>query len=583
MARLRAFIRAAAVVAAILLLNAALTFHNDWPTPAVRWPLPPELSIELAAALLLLAAAAAWRARRASSAPPAPGLLAAVTLTFVLGRYAEVTAPALYGRPVNLYWDAPHLGGVLRMLLHAGGPVFAVLVVAGALLALLSGWWLLRVVWRPVLLALATPAWRRAAAALGAAVLGLGLAQSLGHTGAPARLRVATPVAATFIEQARLILHAWRGVDAAGGEAAVATTAGASSSVLSPGGGSAATDAAFHALAGDDLLLVFLESYGSLSWTDPVLAARLAPLRAALTRAVARTGRTVVSTTVVAPTFGGNSWLSHLSLLAGREIRDPGLYARTMQGVGRSLVGDFGRAGYRTVALMPGLRNPWPEGAWYGFDAILDAAAIDYRGPAFGWWRIPDQYALVRLPPRERGAPQFVFFPTISTHAPFRPTPPYQPDWTRLRGPGPYGPEAAAALAQVPEWTNLAPAYGDALAYALQWLAGYLDWRADAPLTLVILGDHQPPAAVGGPSGDWGVPVHVITRRAAIADALCADGFVPGLAPPRIPLGRMHDLRPRLLAAFRGHARRGDGSSVDASRVDVAGCAARPVVEQPPP
>ena len=30
-----------------------------------------------------------------------------------------------------------------------------------------------------------------------------------------------------------------------------------------------------------------------------------------------------------------------------------------------------------------------------------------------------------------RAAPLFVFFPTISTHIPFSPTPPYQPDWPR--------------------------------------------------------------------------------------------------------------------------------------------------------
>ena len=38
----------------------------------------------------------------------------------MLGRYAEVTAPALYGRPVNLYWDAQHLPKVAAMLAEVG-------------------------------------------------------------------------------------------------------------------------------------------------------------------------------------------------------------------------------------------------------------------------------------------------------------------------------------------------------------------------------------------------------------------------------------------------------------------------------
>ena len=34
--------------------------------------------------------------------------------------------------------------------------------------------------------------------------------------------------------------------------------------------------------------------------------------------------------------------------------------------------------------------------------------------------------------------PLFVFFPTISTHFPFSPTPPYQPDWPRMLTDTPY-------------------------------------------------------------------------------------------------------------------------------------------------
>ena len=43
-------------------------------------------------------------------------LVTLLTIVFMLGRYAEVTAPALYGRPVNLYWDAEHLPKVGAML-----------------------------------------------------------------------------------------------------------------------------------------------------------------------------------------------------------------------------------------------------------------------------------------------------------------------------------------------------------------------------------------------------------------------------------------------------------------------------------
>jgi hypothetical protein len=343
----------------------------------------------------------------------------------------------------------------------------------------------------------------------------------------------------------------------------------------------AAPPPSFAALGGDDVLLIFLESYGSITLTEPALAARLAGERAALAQAVAGSGRRAVSATVVAPTFGGNSWLSHLSLLSGRDVADPGAYARTMQGSASTLVGDFTHAGYETLALMPGLRQAWPEGAFYRFDRILGADALDYRGPEFGWWRIPDQFVLARLDDEPRaGRPRFVFFTTISSHAPFRPTPPYQPDWTRLLGPTPFGAEAERAIAQAPDWTNLAPAYGDSIAYALQWLAGYLALHAAADLTVVVLGDHQPPAAVSGPGREWTVPVHVITRRDPVLDALLGAGFVAGLEPPATPIDTTGGLRLRLAHAFSGS---GSGGAVDMPRIDVArGADAAAVGEQAP-
>ena len=78
----------------------------------------------------------------------------------------------------------------------------------------------------------------------------------------------------------------------------------------------------------------------------------------------------------------------------------------------------FRDAGYRTVALMPGLKMLWPEGAFYGYDKIWNADQLKYTGPEFGWWRIPDQYSLAHFYDVEgtdsSRNPLFVFFATIS-------------------------------------------------------------------------------------------------------------------------------------------------------------------------
>ena len=108
-----------AVLVAIVLLNLSLTFYNVWPTPRIRWQ--GHLSAELAAVIVGLAV---WLgASRVAGPGDRTGprrrvvkVLAAAWVALVIGRYLDVMAPALYGRPINLYWDARHLSAVASMM-----------------------------------------------------------------------------------------------------------------------------------------------------------------------------------------------------------------------------------------------------------------------------------------------------------------------------------------------------------------------------------------------------------------------------------------------------------------------------------
>ena len=150
-----------------------------------------------------------------------------------------------------------------------------------------------------------------------------------------------------------------------------------------------------------------------------------------------------------------------------------------------------------------------------------------------------------------------MFFPTISTHFPFIPTPPYQPDWARMLTDTPYsGSAIVEAYDQEPDWTSFGPGYVRAVRYTYTTLAGYLRANAGSDRILIVLGDHQPAAAVSGEGAPWDVPVHVIAPagstpdRSAILARLTARGFRPGLIPQRPALGKMHTLLPILLDAF---------------------------------
>ena len=180
---------------------------------------------------------------------------------------------------------------------------------------------------------------------------------------------------------------------------------------------------------------------------------------------------------------------------------------------------------------------------------------LDYRGPEFGWFDIPDEFALAKFDALEADKPSrprlFMFFPTISTHTPFRPTPPYQPDWSRMTTDRPFEEgDLDRSFDQQADWLNLGPSYVDAITYTYATLSGYLRKTRDRDVVMILLGDHQPPAAVSGEGAPWDVPVHVVASRRDVLDRLVAKGFRRGLTPSRPDLSKMHALLPVLLDAF---------------------------------
>jgi hypothetical protein len=223
------------------------------------------------------------------------------------------------------------------------------------------------------------------------------------------------------------------------------------------------------------------------------------------------------------------------------------------------------------------MKLDWPEGAFYGFDDIYDAAKLHYRGPEFGWFGIPDQYALAAIDTRELQSqprkPLFLFFPTVSTHLPFRPIPPLQSDWRRMLSPEPYDRASLQhAFAQRVDWTDMGKSYVGSVEYFFDVLSNYLRQRANDNLVLILLGDHQPAANVSGEGAPWDVPVHIIGKRTDVMEALQARGFRRGLTPMRPAAGQMNELAPWLLDAFD----RADRQSTQPPR------SAREGADQPP-
>jgi Sulfatase len=517
---------------AIFVLNAALSSTNLWPTPFLR--LDARVAPEFVYVWVLLLAWLAWRksvSRR---------WLAGLTwcyLALVAGRYFDTTAPALFGRPINLYWDGLQIPTLLHTI-SQGYPWWGAVLMGLALILLVwSSYAVLRWGWGVAAREVAPYALRsRWALTITAFFLLSSVANLLG-----AQITwpyISKPVVPTYVRQAKLFVAAFSDQ--------------AQRKVLPP---SPPFTSDFAALNNADVKLFLLESYGAVAYDNPKACAALTASRLKLEAAATETGQKIVSAFVTSTTFGGGSDLAHVALLTGVDTRDPLQHDVLITTNRPTLMRHARSKGYETYGFYPGLSWAWPEKKFFGYDHFNDGRDVQYQGPKLGYWEIPDQVALAKFaqlqPVKTGDKPRMLAFFSATSHLPFHPVPPYQPDWARVTTATPFD-EAVVAplLASKVNWLDMLPGYVGMIDYNHQWLAGYLKQPYPRDYILIAVGDHQPAANVSGEGASWDVPVHVISSRPDLLQRFVSQGFAPGLDPPRKPIGTLMDLTVMILNAF---------------------------------
>jgi len=537
---LRSWLRMGVACLALLILNGLLSFGPWWPTPAVvpQARLAPEL---VGIWLLVL-----WLAAR-PTAPSRSSLwwLSALVLLLVLGRYADVTAPSLFGRPISLYWDVPQIPRFLWVSARdhpwwVSASALAVVLGLGGLLLTVIRWSL------STLLHSLAPRALRSVWAWGI-TFGVTVLAAAHLAWVPGAGRwVSNAVLPTYVQQLRLLVDAHLP-----GRLRHALPS------LTPVEDALGTHGAqvFAGLGQRDVTFIFLESFGAALYEHPQIQPATEASRQALQEAVSASGRHVVSGFFRSPVIGGASDLAHLSLLSGVDLSDPRRHDLLLTTRRPTLMHAFRQAGYETFGLYHAVSWPWPEHVHYGFDHFVDGPALRYEGPPITFWKIPDQIALARFeqahPRTSQSRPRVLFFPTITSHFPFHPVPPYQPDWQQVLSTTPFEPEELqAALDQPMNWFDMRSHYVSAVNYVYRWLAGHLEQAEPRETVYVLIGDHQPTANVTGEGAPWDVPVHIVSRDIKLLERFKTQGFSDGLWPDRQVLGEMHHLTSLLLNAF---------------------------------
>ncbi len=316
-------------------------------------------------------------------------------------------------------------------------------------------------------------------------------------------------------------------------------------------------DTLFQKLRGKDVLVIFVESYGRTVLDKSEYSTYVRPALNQATEALAQAGFYSRSAFLTSPTVGGISWLAHGTALSGLWIDSQVRYDSLMMSDRPSLVRLFNRAGWRTLGVMPAITLNWPEGQYFGYDHILTANELDYKGKPFNYVTMPDQFTLSRLYTLELGSeqrqPVMAEIALISSHAPWTPIP-HLIDWQQVGDGSVFNEQATAGDPAEVVWQDknrVIRQYRESIEYVIASIVSYAATYGDENLVILVLGDHQPMPYVTDETENRDVPVHLIARDPAVLDAVTHWNWTTGMLPADdAPVWRMDQLRDRFIDAF---------------------------------
>ena len=309
-------------------------------------------------------------------------------------------------------------------------------------------------------------------------------------------------------------------------------------------------------LRGKDVLLNFVESYGKVALTDPLIAPGVKAKLTAGTAKLKAAGFDARAGWLTSSTFGGGSWLAHASMQSGLWINNQQRYDELTAGNRMSLTKAFKRAGWDTFGASPQINRDWPEGEYFGYDKMYTWNNLQYQGPTFAYSKMPDQYLLQHLQDAQRAPghkPVMGEIDLTSSHTPWAPLPSVI-DWKAVGDGKVYQEQYKHGKRGKDIWPDVPKvkqAFGQSIEYVVDTLVSYVQTYGDKNLVLIFLGDHQPAPIVSGEDAPRDVPITIIAKDPKVLDRISQWGWSPGLEPASdAPVWRMNKFRDRFLTAF---------------------------------
>jgi hypothetical protein len=292
---------------------------------------------------------------------------------------------------------------------------------------------------------------------------------------------------------------------------------------------------------GPDIVLVCIESYGSIVFKDPAMRAAIADTAKAFNEQLHAHDYSIASNFTEAPIFAGGSWLSYSSLTYGTLFDDAYVYDslfdnKSAFGSYESLFHILERNGYANNLLCPlgGVASRYVN--WDSIDRcfrpqrIFDFDSLNYQGNAHSFfvpndlYAAPDQYSLnyaYDSISNSGSSPFSLFFCTLNSHYPWTSNFDVVGDWRQLN-------DQSAPSAATGKHADARTAYIQSIKYQLEYILKFIIDNAGDDLLLIAFGDHQPPMITPESMGKH-TPIHVIARHPDLIVEFLDNGFAPTL------------------------------------------------------
>ena len=287
-----------------------------------------------------------------------------------------------------------------------------------------------------------------------------------------------------------------------------------------------------------NIYLIFIESYGSVLFTQSHFQDRYFKILTDLDRQITTQGWEAVSAVSSAPTWGGGSWISYTNALFGVNISEQRQYEAIKEAYQQIPYPNLGRylqtQGYAYYWVTP-IQLPLEpvrsqaDQNFYGADHWITFDTLEYDGPVYGWGPAPpDQYTFgfINQLAQTNNQPDFVVYLTQNSHYPYRSLPPIFDDWKKF--------ESLPSLTDQPPTTEerafrqTRKDYVAAIEYTFAVLAQFITDLSDPNTIIILMGDHQPPG-VSYKGDGFTVPIHIISQDMDFLKNFVAYGFGEGL------------------------------------------------------